>query len=269
MKQTKKEAAINTINFNIRMYNMTALVVVFTLLLIIVHSVTSLIDYIPKISIVILLAIVSILVVVNFYISKKISTNAIDNMEEYEEKMNHLLTKMEREMESQKLMYKALEVMSFSDELTGLHNRHGFMVLAKQYLRTLNRNNAIVYMFYANINNMKQINDTYGHQEGNSVIKRVADILNDVYSGSDLISRIGDGEFVVLPAGFTESEVALINNRLQEKLDEVNSSAEKDYIISISFGVAGYNPAEPSPIEDLLMRAEKLMYEHKKRKDNA
>lgn len=267
-EEDKKAAAINAIKFNTKLYNLTALLVVFTLLLVIVNSVTSLVDYIPAYSIVVLLSIVSILVVISYYLSKKVTTNAIHNMEESEKTVNSLITTMEKEMDIQKSTQDELEAMSFMDELTGLHNRHGFMPLAEQYLKTLSRDNSIAYIFYADIDNVKQINNKYGHQEGDSVIKTVADILNDVFSESDLVSRIGDDEFVVLPAGSTESDVKLINNRLQEKFDEVNSAAGKDYTISISYGVAKYNSEDPFSIEDLLTQSEKLMYEQKKGKQN-
>lgn len=241
------------------MYNLTALVVIFTLLLIIVNSVTSLIDYIPKHSIIALLLIVSILVVINYYLSKKVAANAIQSMEEYNDKITSLLSDMDKEVDNDKLL-----AMALIDELTGLHNRHGFMPLADQYLKTLNRENAIVYMCYVDIDNMKQINDKYGHVEGNFVIKAVADILQDVFSNSDLIARIGDDEFGVLPAGSSDTNIESINGQLQKKISSFNSTAGKDYSISITCGIAEYNPAEPCSAEELLDRAEKLMLEQKK-----
>ena len=262
-------AAIKAIKLNTKMYNLTALVVVFTLMLIIVNSVTSLLDFIPKYSIVALLAIISMLVVINYSLSKKVAINSIQNMQEYEKKVDSLVTSMVKEMDTQKLTQEEIELLSLKDEYTGLHNRYGFIPLAEQYLKLLSRENYIVYMFYADIDNLKHINDTYGHQEGDAVIKTVADILQDVCSESDLVARIGDDEFVVLPVGFTESGIELINSRLQEKLDEVNSAAGKEYTISISYGVAEYNPKAPCSVEDLLERSENLMYEQKKEKQNA
>ncbi len=267
-EEDKKIAAINAIKFNTKMYNLTALVVVFTLMLIIVNSVTSLVNYIPKYSIIALLSIVSVLVVINYYLSKKVALNSIEHMQDYEKEVNKLLIAMEKEMDTQKLKQEQLEAMSLKDELTGLHNRHGFMPLAKQYIKTLKRDKSIAYIYYADIDNMKRINDTYGHHEGDSVIKTVSDILQDLYSGSDLIARIGNDEFVILTVGSTESGVELINSRLQKKFDEANSAAGKEYTISISYGVAKYNPEGPCSIEDLLTRSEKSMHEQKKGKQN-
>ena len=270
MKNNKDKAvkAINTIKLNTKMYNLTSLVVVFTLLLIIVNSVTSLVDYIPEYSIVAMLVIISMLVIINYYLSKKVAINAIQNMQEYEEKVESLFTAMEKEIDSQKTTQEEMDAIAITDELTGLHNRHGFMPLAEQYLKSLKRDNYITYILYADIDSMKYINDTYGHQEGDSVIKTVADILKEIYRESDMVARIGDDEFVVVPVGFTESGVELINNRLQEKLDEVNSAAGKEYTISISYGLAEYNPESPCSVEDLLAQAEKLMYKQKKEKRN-
>ena len=264
----KKITAIKNIKLNTKMYNLTALVVVFTLLLIIVNSVTSLVDYIPKYSIVALLFIVSILVVINYYLSKKVATDAIQSMEDYEEKVNNMIITMQEEMQYQQSTQEELEAMSNRDELTGLYNLHGFLPLAKQYLKSLKRENYIAYLLYADIDNMKHINETYGHLEGDSVIKTVADILQEIYRESDLLARLRNDEFAILPVGFTESDVELINTRLQKKLDEVNSTAGKEYQISISYGFTEYNPESPCSVEDLLARSEKLMYEQKKEKEN-
>lgn len=267
-KEDKKAAIIKSIKFNTKMYNLTALIIIFTLLLIIVNSVTSLVNYIPKYSIVAMLLIVSLLIVINYYLSKKVATNAIHNMQEYENKVNSLATAMEKEMESQKPTQEEMKALPLRDEHTGLYNRYGFIHLAEQYLKPLSRDNTIAYIFYADIDNMKQINDTYGHQEGDSVIEIVADILQDICNEPDLVARIGDDEFVVLPVGVTESDIKLISSRLQEKFDKVNSTSGKEYTISISYGVAEYNPAAPCSIEDLLTRSENLMYKQKKGKQD-
>ncbi len=265
-KEDKKAAGISTIKLNTKLYNLTSLLVVFTLMLIIVNSVTSLIDYIPKYSIVAMLVIVSMLVIINYYLSKKVAINAIQNMQEYEKKVDNLFTAMEKEIDSQKTTREEMQAISISDELTGLYNRAGFMPLAEQYLKSLKRDNSIAYILYMDIDSMKHINETYGHQEGDSVIKTVADILKEIYRESDLVARIGDDEFVIVPVGFTESGVELINNRLQEKLDEINSASGKEYTISISYGLAEYNPESPCSVEDLLAQSEKLMYKQKKEK---
>ena len=267
-EEDKKVAAINAIKLNTKMYNLTALVVVFSLMLIIVNSVTSLVDYIPKYSIVALLFIVSILVAINYYLSRKVAMNAIQNMQKYEKKVDNLFTAMEKEIDSSHLTKEELEAMSPTDELTVLNNLHGFLPLAEQYLKSLKREHYITYLLYAGIDNMKHINATYGHQEGDSVIKTVADTLKDIYRESDLVARLGGDEFAILPVGFTESAVELLNNRLQEKLDKINSAAGQEYTISISYGLAEYNVESPCTVEELIAQAKHLMYEQKKGKKN-
>jgi diguanylate cyclase (GGDEF)-like protein len=206
------------------------------------------------------------LVIINYYLSKTVAINAIQSMQNYEKKVESLFTAMETEIDSQKLTQKEMEVISIRDELTGLYNRHGFMPLAEQYLKTLSRDNSIVYILYMDIDRMKHINASYGHQEGDSVIKKFADILQEIYRESDLVARIGDDEFAVIPVGLTEPGIELINSRLQEKLDEVNSAAGKEYTISISYGLVKYNHEAPCSVKELLARSEKLMYKQKKEK---
>ena len=261
--EDRKAEAIKAIKLNTKMYNLTALVVVFTLLLIIVNSVTSLVDFIPKYSIVALLFIVSILVVIDYYLSKKVATNAIDTMEDYEKRVNKMVKTMEKNVDTRLAKQKALEAILPDDELTGLHNMLGFTPLAEKYLKSLKRENFIAYILYANIDNMKEINDTYGHQEGDLVIKTVANTLLEIFRESDLIARIGGDKFTVLPVAFTESDVTLIYNRLQKKLDEINSTSGKEYKISISCGLSEYNTETPCSVEELLARAKKHMLEQK------
>ena len=262
--EDRKIEAIKTIKLNTKMYNLTALVVVFTLLLIIVNSVTSLVDFIPKYSIVALLFIVSILVVIDYYLSKKVAADAIDTMEDYEKRVNKMVKTMEKDVDTRLSKQEELQAILPDDELTGLHNMLGFTPFAEHYLKSLKRENFIAYILYADIDNMKQINDTYGHQEGDFVIKTVANTLLEIFRESDLVARIGGDEFTVLPVAFTESDVTLINNRLQKKLDEINSTSGKEYKISISYGLSEYNIETPCSVEELLARAKKHMLEQKK-----
>lgn len=268
-EQDKKRSAIEAIRFNTRMYNLTALVVVFTLLLIIVNSVTPLASYIPKYSIVTLLTIVAMLVVINYWLSKRVATHAIQNMEEYEEKVSALLNAMDKEIKLRRTSREELESLSFRDELTGLHNRHGFIPLAEHYIKTLDRGRSAAYIVYADIDNMKLINDMYGHQEGDTVIKKTAGILNEAFNGSSIIARISDDEFAVFPAELQGSDGGMINERLWKEISEVNAAGGRGYSISISWGIAEYDPADPCSLDELLSRSEELMYEQKRKKKQA
>lgn len=265
-EEDKKAAAIKAIKLNTKMYNLTALVIVFTLMLIIIDTVTSLIDFIPKYSIVALLSIVSILVSLGFYLSNLSSKNAIKKLKDYSTQIGEMVQSMEYEINQRKLREKDLRAMSLADDLTGLNNRRGFLTLATQYLKMVNRQKNNTFLFYADVDHFKHINDTYGHKEGDKVLIDIAKILRKSYRDSDILARIGGDEFVVFPIGLHKFNPEIINKRLDKNLNELNANNNYNYNVSISIGIAYYDPEKPCSIEELLDRADKLMYQNKKAK---
>lgn len=157
-------------------------------------------------------------------------------------------------------------VMSITDELTGLYNRRGFFTLAEQRLKLAKRQRRGIFMLYADLDGLKAINDTMGHQEGDMALVDTANILKATYRESDIIARIGGDEFVVIPVGSAGDDISIITDRLQKNLDDHNAQADRNYTLSISLGIAYYDPEKPCPIDDLLRHADKMMYEQKKRK---
>ncbi|MDT7780417.1 MAG: two-component system, cell cycle response regulator [Acidobacteriota bacterium] len=156
--------------------------------------------------------------------------------------------------------------LSLTDELTGLYNQRGFLALAEQQLRAAHRTGQIFSLLYADMDGLKQINDTYGHQEGSQALKQLAEILRGCFRGADTIARIGGDEFAILMADTTPSSIEIPLARLQEHLLSYNMREVHDYQLSLSVGAVCVNPADECSIADLLMKADQAMYETKKRK---
>lgn len=166
-----------------------------------------------------------------------------------------------------KRMEEQLREFSFEDELTGLYNRRGFLTLANQHIKIANRMKTKICMLYADLDNLKFINDTFGHSEGDIAITVAATLIKDTFRESDIIARIGGDEFVVIPIGNTEgSAAATIISRLQKNIDAFNARTQKKYVISLSSGISCYDPENPSSLEGLLMQADKSMYAQKMQK---
>jgi diguanylate cyclase (GGDEF)-like protein len=85
-----------------------------------------------------------------------------------------------------------------TDELTGLYNRRGFFVSAQQQLKLANRYNKGIFIFSADLDDLKIINDNFGHKTGDSALVETANILKKTFRESDIIARIGGDEFVIL-----------------------------------------------------------------------
>ncbi len=161
-------------------------------------------------------------------------------------------------------LQEKLRVLSITDELTGLYNRRGFFALAEQQLKLSNRLKKGIFMLYADLDNLKGINDALGHQEGDLVLVDTANILKESFRESDIIARIGGDEFVVLPIGTGGDSIEAVTTRLQRNIDNYNMRRNRTYRLSLSFGVPYYDPENPCSIDELLAEGDRLMYEQKK-----
>jgi diguanylate cyclase (GGDEF)-like protein len=159
-----------------------------------------------------------------------------------------------------------LKELSLYDSLTGLYNRRAFTTLSLQQLKFAERTYARMLVFFADLDNLKFVNDTFGHQEGDRLLKRSAKVIRKTFRDSDVVARLGGDEFAVLAA---ESQVrgaerALM--RLRKNIEVHNNNPAHRVDIAMSVGVALYDPSRPRTLEELISRADRLMYAEKKRK---
>jgi len=162
-----------------------------------------------------------------------------------------------------KMMEEALRSLSLTDELTSIHNRRGFFTLADKLLKIAKRQKKGQLLLYADLDGLKEINDTWGHREGDLALMEIANILKATYRESDIVARIGGDEFAVIPVGTTPGSTGAISARLQNSIDTHNSKRKKGYKLSVSWGISYYDPNDPCSIDELLNRADKVMYEQK------
>ena len=179
------------------------------------------------------------------------------------------VTVVSKKITELKKMEEELRTLTLTDSLTGLYNRRGFLTFAEQHLKVANRTKSKIYMLYADLDNLKRINDTLGHQEGDEALKETARLLEETFRESDIISRIGGDEFVVMPIKDAEENVAPITERLKNNLGRYNAAKDRSYILSISVGVTFYDPYNPITVEELLSQCDKLMYREKTGKKNS
>jgi len=161
-------------------------------------------------------------------------------------------------------MEEALRAMALLDELTGLYNRRGFFTLGQQQLKTAHRTKRRMVLLFADLDGMKRINDTFGHPEGDRALIETADVLRETFRESDIIARIGGDEFVVLAIETNGFPAEVLTHRLQENLEARNARGDRRYKLSLSVGLARYDPESPCSIDDLLTQADRLMYERKR-----
>lgn len=166
-------------------------------------------------------------------------------------------------------LQEKVRTMAVTDELTGLYNRRGFFSLVEKLLQLCKREKKGIFMLYTDLDGLKKINDTFGHKEGDMALIDIANILRNNYRESDIIARIGGDEFVVIPIGTTEDSAKIATSRLQKSIEIHNSEINRSYKLSLSFGIAYYDPENPCSIDELLVQGDKLMYEQKRHKQKS
>ncbi len=119
---------------------------------------------------------------------------------------------------------------------------------------------------FIDMDKMKWINDTLGHDVGDEALVESANVLKGTFRESDIIGRMGGDEFAVLVMEAGKESDKIISDNLQNRLDAFNSQTKRAYKLSLSIGIACYDPEEPCSMDELISQADKLMYKHKQSK---
>ncbi len=172
----------------------------------------------------------------------KVSALVLSNVKKYE-----LLIKSKNE----------LEYISFHDSLTGLYNRSYFNKISNEQFYTLP-----VAVFICDIDGLKTVNDKLGHAEGDRLICKAADILEQNFRETDVIARIGGDEFVVIVSDCDVKMAEMLYNRINQAIIKSNENNDVQLGISIGYAVSD----NQSNIESLIKKADKLMYKRKAKK---
>jgi two-component system cell cycle response regulator len=168
-------------------------------------------------------------------------------------------------MERQRVQLELLN-LSLIDDLTGLHNRRGFLALGEHYVKLANRSGMPFMVAFVDLDGLKKINDTFGHQEGNRSLVETAGVLRDSCRQSDILSRMGGDEFAILIADVDKNCADVVLRRIQQKLDSCNANPGRRYRLSLSVGIVAANLNDPADLEQLLHQADVLMYAQKQKK---
>jgi two-component system cell cycle response regulator len=160
-------------------------------------------------------------------------------------------------------MREELRRLSLHDGLTGVYNRHGFCLIAEQMLKMAFRELRTMFLMFIDLDELKRINDTFGHPEGDAALCDIAGVLRATFRKSDIIGRLGGDEFAVL--GFSDGEPLSPSpeERLQQHIDAYNATRAHAVRLSASIGVEYYSPDQPAELDTLIERADALMYAQK------
>lgn len=158
--------------------------------------------------------------------------------------------------------------LSFTDEMTGLLNRRGFYEYARRQIASSIEAGRTGLVIFCDMDGLKKINDTYGHDFGDRAIKYEAQILKSVFRSTDISARLGGDEFAVLACDMRLKDFPRIKRAMAVECDKINSGSLEPFTLSVSVGCAEFS-ALKSDIDDLLTNADSSQYEDKRSKKEA
>ncbi len=163
----------------------------------------------------------------------------------------------------QSLIDREIRSLAVSDDLTGLYNRRGFLASATHQLKLAHRQGEEALLLFCDVDNLKEINDAFGHYEGDLALVRSADALEETFRDSDILARLGGDEFAVLASDASSPSRQAMVPRIEKSLEKANAE-EQRYKLSFSIGVARFNPLAPASLGELMACADRDMYVHKR-----
>jgi two-component system chemotaxis response regulator CheY len=172
------------------------------------------------------------------------------------------MIELHREIEAKN---KLLEEMAHTDPLTDLPNRRAIEEWAGRQLQGAARHGFTFWVVYADLDGFKNVNDTYGHDAGDAVLKRFAELLRRSTRASDICGRMGGDEFIVVITHVDDHQIRLIVERLRQQFASAQQPFERgDVALTASFGIAGFRGYKAPPFMELVATADQALYEAKR-----
>lgn len=151
------------------------------------------------------------------------------------------------------------------DAMTGLFNRGAVEQILDQEMRRAEIEDHPLTIVFIDLDNLKMVNDTRGHEAGDDLIRSAADILKGVLRGSDYPCRMGDEFLLILPFCCKE-EAGHILQRAQGEVERLNQDLSRPYTIGFSWGIAWYQSERHKSWESFVKDADHAMYRQKRQK---
>lgn len=199
---------------------------------------------------------------VTFQISSAIQTMRLIKSKE------DVSAKLAESLEQLKETNAFLDEVSKSDELTQIYNRRGFLVTVRKVMKDPENYNKNAVVLYADMNNLKLINDKFGHEEGDYSLKTITRILKEALGENEIIGRFGGDEFAAFLFMDDKNYEQILRNRITEVTEKLNAANDKPYYISMSVGMTSFINDGESSMDDAIVRADVDLYLQKKHKRN-
>jgi diguanylate cyclase (GGDEF)-like protein len=173
-----------------------------------------------------------------------------------------------RKLSSLEYALQRLGRLYAQDTFTGIFNRNGFVQASKDIYNECIREKRRIMLMFIDLDGLKTINDTFGHDIGDVAIRSIASVLRDTCKNGEIFCRFGGDEFIVFAADSDEEKAMLLTERINNNISIVNEKMNNPFTLSAS---TGYIIAEPHEGEDLfrfVTEADKKMYIQKRKKSS-
>ena len=161
---------------------------------------------------------------------------------------------------------RLLDEVAKSDELTGLYNRRGFLEYTQKAIVDPSNRAKRALICYADMDNLKMINDKFGHDDGDFALREIASILKDTFRSTDIIGRLGGDEFVVFAIVGVDNCEDAIKERIEQITKKHNEAAGKPYPIEMSTGIHEFECHSGLDLYEILDLADEKLYKEKSEK---
>ena len=157
-----------------------------------------------------------------------------------------------------------LRSLALTDDLTGLHNRRGFRTVAEQICAAQSRNRQPLMLVALDVDYLKAINDTWGHEAGDRAIVVVATALTGAFRTSDVIARVGGDEFLCLLPNAGDDDVTQIRLRIASRIARHLEELPQEFPVTVTVGVAVAAPRANVHLDTLMREADRALYDSKR-----
>ncbi len=181
-------------------------------------------------------------------------------------KLTRLINQLECSLDAATSQNNRLNRISMYDELTGVYNRRGFFEFANHILKAPENDGMHAVIIFGDVDNLKKINDTFGHEDGDYAIVSVAGFIRDSLRNTDIVGRIGGYEFAAFALCDNSCKVETIPSRIKEIAKLHNLGSDKDFNITVSVGVHEIVCSPELNIQSFLKHADSALYKDKKNK---
>lgn len=164
-------------------------------------------------------------------------------------------------------MWSTLRRLSVIDELSGLYNRRGFFAVAgRQFEDCLTSPERSTHLFFFDLDRFKQVNDTYGHDQGDEALRSFSDILKAVFDREDSVARVGGDEFVAFVSDSGNRDPNNIIEEFEGALSRFNAEEKFPFALQSSYGFRTVKSGEKISLDEALNDADSKLYQQKKEK---